>query len=306
MRIGRVKRPSPAERPRRSSWGVSETRQPTFSYYAGRTTAGPGGAGQRRESSRRDSGRQVGRRRFRRAPYWFALIVGLVCAGKVLYVSSTPKLVLVDRTSASVAYERPLSVYTAAAAAALKSSPANHFKLTVDTSGIAAQLLQQFPELQHVSVALPLIGNRPIVYVSPTEPSLVLQTVKGNFAISQGGTVLAQLPSLPAGSLVVQDQSGVQVQPSRRVLPAATVTFVQTVAHQLRAAKLSPTTFILPPTSTYELDVRLAAKPYIVRLNLQADALEQSGAVVAVIDQLGGTVPSQYIDARVPGRIYYK
>jgi hypothetical protein len=221
-------------------------------------------------------------------------------------VSATPKLVLVDHTPASAAYERPLSVYTAAAVAALKSSPANHFKLTVDTSGIAARLLKQFPELQRVSVALPLIGNRPIIYVAPTQPGLVLRTVNGNFAVSQDGTVLARLPSLPADSLVVQDESGVPLQPGHRALPAATVSFAQTVAYQLRAAKLSPTAFVLPSTSAYELDVRLAGRPFVVRLNLQADALEQSGAVVATIAQLGATVPGQYIDARVPERIYYK
>jgi hypothetical protein len=236
------------------------------------------------------------------------LAVGLICVGKVLYVSGSPKIVVEQAgTTAGETFLQSKDVYAAAAAKDFTSGLANHLKLTADVTDISQRLLQQFPELENVSVVLPLIGNRPLVYLTPAQPSLIMQTTEGsNFALNSSGLALAQVSQIPADGLVVRDQTGSHPSPGKQVLPGATVSFIKTVAYQLKAAKLQPESFTLPATSAYELDVKLAGKPYEVRFNLQANALQQSGAVVAAIGHLGDTGPSQYIDARVPERIYYK
>jgi hypothetical protein len=105
---------------------------------------------------------------------------------------------------------------------------------------------------------------------------------------------------------VVVDQSGLTPRPGRQLLPSSTVGFAQTVAYQLNAAHLVASAFVLPANSPYELDARLEGKPYMIRFNLEADALTQCGAAIATIQQLSGVNPSSYVDVRVPGKVYYK
>lgn len=285
-------------------------RTPAFSYYASRAprTAVPAEPLRRSSSAASSAPTPPRRHLLKRWPQLLVLVVVLVCVGKILYVSGSPKIVVKQTDSGqSETFLQPESVYAAAAAKDLRSGLANRLKLTADVTDISQSLMRQFPELESASVVLPLIGNRPIVYLTPAQPSLIMQASDGgNFALNDSGTALAKVTEVPAGSLLVQDQTGSQPRPGEQVLPGATVGFIQTVAYQLKAAKLQPQSFTLPATSAYELDVRLAGKPYLVRFNLQASALEQSGAVVATIAHLGSTVPNQYIDARVPERIYYK
>jgi hypothetical protein len=239
-------------------------------------------------------------------PFWLLLLVVMVCAGKMLMLSSDPKIIVVGRTPTTSIYLKPVATYEAATRRLLASSVTNRSKLTVDPNGVAQALERQFPELEDVSMSIPLINSRPVVYIQPADPSLVLQTTHGNYALNKSGLVLTGLKALPSGVSLVVDQSGLVPQPGKQALSSGTVTFVKTVAYQFNAAHLTISTFVLPASSSYEVDARLEGQPYVVRFNLQVDALTQSGAAIATIRQLGSTVPAAYLDVRVPGRVYYK
>jgi hypothetical protein len=238
--------------------------------------------------------------------FWLLLIVIVVCVGKMLILSTDPKIVIVGKTVTSSSYLQSNATYEAAAEKILNGSVANRTKLTVDAEGLSQRLKEEFPELEDVSISIPLVNSRPVVYIQPADPSLVAQTTQGNYALSKSGYVLTALQSLPSGVPVVVDQSGLVPRLGKPLMPSSTVSFVQTVLYQLNAAHLPVTAFVLPGSSPYELDVRLEGKPYMIKFNLEADALTQSGAAIATIQQLGGTVPANYIDVRVPGRVYYK
>ncbi len=150
------------------------------------------------------------------------------------------------------------------------------------------------------------MSNRPIVYVQPATPSLVLRSRHGDYVLNQSGLTLSSARTLPAGVVQVVDQSGQTPKPGMQTLPSSTITFVQMVAFQFKAAKLPINNFILPANAPYELDVRLTGQPYVIRFNLQEDARVQSGAAIGTVQQLKGAMPAQYIDVRAPGRVYYK
>lgn len=238
--------------------------------------------------------------------FWLLLIVVIVCVGKMLMLNTDPKIVIVGETATSSTYLQPTAAYEAAAKKILSGSIANRTKLTVDAEGLSQQLKQEFPELEDVSISIPLVNSRPVVYIQPTDPSLIAQTTQGNYALNKSGIVLTALRSLPSGIPVLVDQSGLVAHLGKPLMPSSTVSFVQTVLYQFTAAHLSITAFVLPGNSPYELDVRLGGKPYMIRFNLEADSLTQSGAAIATIQQLGSTNPSSYIDVRTPGKVYYK
>lgn len=242
----------------------------------------------------------------RQLPVALFALVALVCVGKLLLLGTDPKIIMLGKDDVSASYLKTNEDYQAAAQKALAGSITSHTKITVNLDGTASELRKQFPELQAVSVTLPLIGSRPIVYVQVAQPSVIVQSTHGNYALNKSGLVLSKVAALPSGVPLLVDQSGVMLQPGRQYLPGTTVSFIQTLAYQFAEAKIAVSAYVLPPGSPYELDVRLEGKPYMIRSSLVADALTQSGAAIATMQHLGSVVPGAYVDVRVPGRVYYK
>lgn len=307
MRLRKTK-PAADEGRGRRSLRQGTGQQPAFSYYSNRSSEAPRDrAAERKQGSAPDKPAKTrATLRLAQLPVLLLVLLAVVCVVKFVLLSTNPKVIMLGNSAVSSTYAQQTTVYASAAHKLLASSVTNRTKLTVNLGGTASSLERQFPELQTVSLGVPLAGSRPIVYVQVAQPSLVLQTAAGNYALNASGLVLARLQSLPAGVPVVVDQSGVTPQPGKQSLPGSTIVFIQTVAYQFAAAHVGISAYVLAANSPYELDVRLDGKPYVVRCNLQADALTQSGAAVATIEQLAGSTPANYLDVRVPGRVYYK
>jgi len=303
------KTPAIPEREQRRARANTQPLNPAFSYYTSRTpdTAARRSQGQRQEAQKQDGQPNRPRRRMiAQVPLWLLLVLAVVCLVKLLLLGTNPKVVVLGKTTVSASYLQSPQVYQTAAHQTLDSSITNRTKITADLAGTADQLRRQFPELQAVSVTLPLIGNRPIVYVQVAQPSVIVQSTEGNFALNKSGVALARVSAIPAGVPTLVDQTGAVPHPGHQYLPGSTISFIQTVAYQFAAAKLSVAAYVLPAGRPYELDVRLEGKPYVVRFNLAAEALTQSGAAIATLQHLGGSQPVSYLDVRVPDRVYYK
>ncbi len=239
------------------------------------------------------------------------LLAALLSAVNILSLSSSAKVVQLGNAQDTPLHSR--ATYEAAASRLLAKSVWNRNKITVDTGGVGRQLLQQFPELSDVSVTLPLVAHRPLVYIQPAQAALILVGTGGAFIVSNTGKALVggdSLAALPQTKLpVVTDQSGLKLQINRQALPAPAVGFIQEVIAQL-AAKHFQVAGLTLPAATSELDVRLAGQPYLVKFNLHNSdsARQQAGTFLATIAQLQkqNQVPAQYVDVRVSGRAYYQ
>lgn len=277
---------------------------PAFSYYTNQSSDAPRNRLQSRTEPQ--EGERPKRRLGSRVYVWLTITLAVVCLGKITLLGTSPKIIVVGSASVANTYTQADTVYAAAAQKILGGSIANRSKLTVDLNGTARALERQFPELQAVSLGVPLVGNRPVVYVQVARPSLVVQTGSDLYALNKSGIVLAKVDSQPTDIPLIVDQSGNRPRPGKQFLPSSTVTFLQTVVFQLAQAHLDVSVFALPREAPYELDVRLDGKGYYLRFNLQADALTQSGAAIAALQHLNGAEPATYLDVRVPGRVYYK
>ncbi len=238
------------------------------------------------------------------------MLAGLFSAVNVLSLSSSSQVVQLGASQATYLHSR--ETYAAAADRLLAGSIWNRNKITVNTAHISKDLLAQFPELDSVSVTLPLLAHRPLIYVEPSQPALVMTGSNGSFVIGSSGKALigADSPAaLPQAKLpVVTDQSGLKLQLNKQALPGTTVNFIQQVIAQLAAKHFQVSAMTLPPAAS-ELDVQLAGQPYKIKFNLHSDmAREQAGTFLATITQLQkqSITPAQYVDVRVPGRAYYQ
>jgi hypothetical protein len=258
------------------------------------------------------------RRRERLVRYWrqrlgmfVAGVVLIICVLYTLHLSGNPKVVSLAPSTAGY-FLQDDSVYQRAAAKAFTSSVFNNNKVTINTVGIQQKLQHQFPELSEVSVTIPLMSHRPIVYIAPTTPSLILSAADGDFVLDNNGKALIRADAI--GDLdklalpTVKDQSGVRVNSGDIALASSSVNFIRTVVAEMNAKGVRIESLTLP-NAAYELDMKPAGAGYFVKFNLhEPTARQQSGTYLAVRQRLASQsiTPGRYIDVRLDGRAYYK
>ena len=306
------KRRSDEEFGRRRTAPAAQYRGPVFSYHASRSmNEGNIGRAPAPETLRR-RGEDLGTL-MRRAALLVVTLACVVVITSQLALSANPKVVVLSDSGGEV-FLRATSAYAKAADQLFAQSFDNRNKLTVDAAGISSSLRREFPELEGVSVALPVFGSQPVVYIQPAEPSLVLATRAGSFVLDTSGRALAAVgglsPQLTALRLpTVTDESGLEPRLGGSALPASDVSFIRTVLAQLDAQHVGVQRIVLPPVAS-EVDIYIAGKPYYAKFNMQDQngALQQVGTLIATSDDLTaqGKSPKAYIDVRLAGRAYYK
>ncbi len=236
----------------------------------------------------------------------------IVCAISIVTLSTKPRVVLLD-ASGSQAFHAT-SEYQQAASDYLSTSIWNKNKVTVNTGAASTDLQKRYPELASVTIALPLIGHRPVYYLRANAPAFVLQSVNGTYVLDASGKALLEkdaTASTVSGNLpVIVDQTGLHVQLGDQAISSENTQFIRTVVATLASQQLKVTSLVLPTGAAQELDVQIDGKPYVVKFNMHDSktARQQAGTYLATAKDLAGDniTPSQYIDVRVLGRAYYQ
>lgn len=244
-------------------------------------------------------------------PRLLALLVLLLVVGLLLRLDSRASVIPMDDAKGQV-FLRSLPAYEEAVQRIFAGSFLNGNKLTVDAAQISADIKKQFPELKTVAISLPLTGSRPVVHVQPTVPALIMTTrSSGVFVIDTAGKAVITGNQVPDFSKlkvpVVVDESGINLNTGEIALPAKNVAFITEVVGQLKAKEVAISSLTLP-AATSELQVRVEGQPYYVKFNLHGNAREEAGTFMAVKQKLEADrkIPAEYIDVRVPGKVYYK
>ena len=227
------------------------------------------------------------------------LLGGLIYS---LFVNSTPQIRLNDTTY------HPASVYQAAAAKELGALK-NRNKITLNESGVISSLQQQFPEIASASLELPLFSETPIIHLTVAKPSFFLASGGSDYIVDSQGVATAVARSLPQikNLTTLTDQSGFGAEPGQQVLSAQSVAFINNVLGQTARSKIPVKSLVLPPQAD-EMDMYTSDRSYYVKFYLNGDPLLQSGQFLAARHNFDQTAaqPSQYLDVRVPGKIFYK
>lgn len=282
--------------------------QPTFSYYSNRLPS---------DTPRLRSEQTIGATElagsetqdqpslFSRMLTWLGLLIFGLLLLKVMTLRADSRVILSAKTTEGSVSRNELEHYRTEANALLDSGFLNKSKLTINTGDIERRMQQKFPELESVVVTVPLVGSRPIVYVLPVPAMVSVETTRGTYSLGSNGRVIAKIAEGRHAGIVLRDLSGVQPEVGQALLPASTMSFIQTVQFQFEKAGMPLESLTLPSSAAFELDAKLTGKGGIIKFNLEEDALQQSGAALGVIRKLG-SMPGQYLDVRVPERAYYK
>ncbi len=308
------KKPDNNSEPRRRSPILDGQNKRSYSYYSSRRSAGPAGSavgrskGSASETRSRSSVSSQPKRALhfnRSLSFWAIVALVAVIFFQLVYVGSNGRVL----DAGGGVSQESLDDYSQTFKALLSKGVLNRTKLTLDVKGIEKELQKAHPDIESVTVSTPILGSRPEARVTVSPPAFVLYQQGQGFILSESGYV-SLLPEDfgDIDLLSVQDETGEPVEVSKRLIPASHVDFMQSVSYQLKSQQMAIETFILPAGQAFELRVRIVGKPYYAKFNLAEDSVLQSGALAATVKQLDeqGKSPSEYVDVRVPGKVYYK
>lgn len=254
------------------------------------------------------SGKRIGRGYLVKTRRILLLAVILAIFGFSLVINSKAK-VSVDNQ-----IYRQGSEYTAAVDQEL-SAILNHFKPTLNQQAITNSLKGRFPELSDVIIKLPLYARTPEVQLKVAPPSFILTGAAGTYGeqikyvVAANGRAVGLSENFPkiTNLPVISDQISLPVKTGEVVLGKETSQFILAVLAQCQQANVPVASFNLPKGSP-EIDLRTTDRNYFIKFNSDGDVLIQTGQFLAAraqFDRSGGG-PSEYLDVRVEGRIYYK
>jgi len=289
---------------------VTQSKPITFSYQAKRARA-------QGQASNRIQGSPNSLKKVNNYIFWLKRLPTLLTTSMIvlsfLYAQSlqpNPRLILDNSTPNQTNLLRP-ELYQASAQAALRSSILNRSKLTVRSGSITARMKKEFPEIQEANLELSVTGRRPVIRLKIATAAILLISRSSTYIVDERGRAIANANNLAALSQLslvsVTDESGLEVHSGSAVLTNEEVHFMQVIDRQLRAKKVVIQSMSLPPLAK-ELRVRLMGQPYYVRFNLSQDPRQAAGSLLAAKAKLEAdhTMPTEYIDARLDERVYYK
>jgi len=302
---------TPAKRQRSEK---TPLRSKNYSYYESRS------GGDNKERIRSEDREQIERASLIKRRPWYQrvlntviLLLILAFAAYDLVLSTTPKLVIAGNTNTTKLFSVSRAKYQLAADNLFTQSIFTRSKITIDTNALALKLEKEFPELSSVSISLPLIGSNPVVTVVPAQPALIVtsQSQPGSFLVDTDGRVLANTANAwPKNTLPkIIDQTGINYIVGQTTMSPSDISFIELVSSQFVAKGISITSMTLSAQSR-ELDVYISGVSYFVKFNLQDnnEASQQIGTYLATKQYLMNNhiTPTNYIDAMVAGRVYYK
>lgn len=281
-----------------------------FSYHANRSSSGDVASERRMGHKTETKKRRNGREWLAFLPSAIAGFALLLCVSYILSLDTNAKLQVVgDQRESGLLVG--IEEYEIGVQEAFDSSLANKSKLLINTDELANKLREKYPELGEIAIVLPLVGRRPIVQVQPAKPALILGTASGGYVVDETGRIIADAESV-ASSIrdrlpTLQDESGLQLERGKYALSTDVVELASEVAAQFSEKGVKIQTMTLP-IAPHELHVRVSGLPYYIKFNTKGEGRVQAGSYIATKQKLEAdtVIPSQYIDVRVEGRVFYK
>ncbi|HET6863616.1 MAG TPA: hypothetical protein VFH37_00210 [Candidatus Saccharimonadales bacterium] len=189
------------------------------------------------------------------------------------------------------------------------SGLSNKNKITFNETSVVNHIQQQFPEVSAARVELPFFSEQPKVRLLVSPPAFKIKSSSKIYIVDEQGMVVTdqynqrRFADLPT----VEDQSGFRASVGKPVLSSTAASFISTVIKQCQRAKVPLAILSLPPVPQ-EFDLRTKDKPYYVKFYLGGDPNIQSGQYLAARQKFAQAhiSPSQYLDVRVAGKIFYK
>lgn len=273
---------------------LDNQRRPLFNYYSSKSEPPVQQTVQR--AGRRLDG--LGRRLVD-----ITLVVSLACLLIYSLILKPPA-----KLNSSSSVYRPIGDYQTYINERLKALKYRN-KITFDDAGLLGSLQSRFPEIDSLDSRLPLLGQQPRINLIISEPAFYLVESGRRYIVDRAGIVVGQksefnhMAKLPS----INDRSRFKTQTGQSAFSSSGVYFINQLSAQLGKAKLEVDSIELPARAQ-QLNLRVVGQAYYVKFYLSGDPLVQIGQYLAARQHFKRShiQPRQYLDVRVPGKLYYR
>lgn len=181
-------------------------------------------------------------------------------------------------------------------------------KITFDEASLSSAIERSFPEVESVDIELPILGEQPIVHLKIGKPAFFIRSSGKDYLLSANGVAVGYKSDYPnIGKLVqITDKSGFEVNVGKPILSTDNINFLNTLLAELARSQV-PIKELVLPNSPAEADLYTQDAAYYTKFYMGGDAIIQSGQYLAARNSFKSQpAPSQYLDVRVAGKIFYK
>lgn len=205
------------------------------------------------------------------------------------------------------------SDYVNAAGKEINSSLFNKNKLTFNTNKFKTAMENQFPEIEDLTVEMPVLKHRPIISITLAKPAAILLTDNKNYVLDSSGRALFEDKYASSGVdlshlVSINDNSNHPVQLGKPVVTEKQINYINDLTAYLAEKNVQPEAFNLEFGGS-TLDVKLKGLSYAVKFSFYEDVRQSSGALLAIknnIDKNKIDKPTKYIDLRIPDKAFIK
>ncbi len=250
---------------------------------------------------------------FKKLSAFIVLLILIIAVINLLYLSSTPKVFLLNSNSKiSNLYN---NLYGQKIYSEVKnyfdSSLLNYNKLSINLGGLNKDITSKFPIVASTSYNIPLFSNQVEIYLTTFNPALIVSNNIQNYILNQNGMVILDNQGYNVISSfnipkIITTNSNIRLGSS--LLSQKEVNFIQSVNQQL-TYKNYKISYMKISGGGEELDVYITGKTFYIKFNLSGSSARlEAGRFLAAMNYLNNKKinPTQYIDVRSEGRVFYK
>ncbi len=166
------------------------------------------------------------------------------------------------------------------------------------------KLLSKIPQISEVSFGKNLINNLLTIEITEHQTSVVWQTAGEKFLVNRYGVVYDKAED-NTPLILIEDLKNVPVSLNQKVVAPDFIEFVTSfVANLPRKTNISITRITIPET-TFEVEMYTNQKWRII-LDTTRPPDEQLNALVRVLREMADNPPKDYVDLRIPNKVFYK
>jgi hypothetical protein len=238
------------------------------------------------------------------------LIIG--GAGLVVFATTLTTNPVIELKKSNAQYYEA-NVYQEAAIEAIKSNILNRSKLLFQETSFEEKLKEQFPEISQAKPVIPLGGRNLTVIISVSDPFAYVSSGTDTGIINSEGVLVVKNSKEVLANLLnlkfTEPQSNFTV--GSRILTTSEVNMLLMLRAEMKSLtfqdnKSAEIKDVLFDVAKGQLEAKLINKPFFIKLTTFNEAEQQVGGAKATIKQLDkeNSLPTQYIDVRVPGRAF--
>jgi cell division septal protein FtsQ len=155
-----------------------------------------------------------------------------------------------------------------------------------------------------VSFRKNLINNTLTIVIKEHQTSIVWQTAGEKFLVNRYGVVY-DVAGEKTPLILVEDLKNLPVSLNQKVVAPDFIEFVTSfVANLPRKTNISIERITIPET-TFEVEMYTNQKWRII-LDTTRPPDDQLNALVRVLREMGDDTPREYVDLRIPNKVFYK